>query len=155
MIYQIDQNAQRFHSILRTIRKIEKLEINFTDLKAEHIQTAITIIKKFSSSIKYLKLENGGLDMKNYLYGLSLVSNATHLHLRCLKVPLTSKKAKRKRRTTKKNPNLEHLNILEVYDCDDAYLDLFNRLPRGVLTELRLDVGDLRRYNNLFKRQPN
>lgn len=125
------------------------------------MRTTISIIKKFSATIKYLRFESHFLSMSDFLEILSFVPNAEHLVFESLSTEQSYRAVKeppqKKRRIESNNEDLKllQLKILTFKDCKDEFLAVFNRLPAGLLRELKLDNLNLDDLKVLFKRQTN
>lgn len=152
----MESNVALMESIRNTNRKITKVSIDFFGyIKETQMQTALFIIKKFSAFIKYLKLE-ADIFVIDYLFEiLSLVPNAECLVFSYLHKCRTENKKRRIAPSNDDDLNLHHLKTLKLFECQEDFLVVFNRLPAGVLTELQLSIYNLETLTVLFKRQTN
>lgn len=138
-----------------TNRKISNVEINFKCINDEDMQTVISIITNFSADIKYFKLRGSTISMVHFLDILSLVSNATSLHFKSLRIDVASSAKAQRLMSVLKDLNFQCLKKLEIDGCDEKVEMVLNTLKAEVLTELRLFNADLRRLKDLFNRAKN
>lgn len=141
---------QILESIRVTNRPISKFNIDFCTESETHWRTTISIIEKFSATIKYLRLRAPDLGMSDFLEILSLVPNVERLVLISLGenrfIPNTIM-------SSDDDLNLQRLKALHLIDGSVEFSGVFNRLPAGVLTELRIENLNLDTLTDLFKRQ--
>lgn len=95
------------------------------------------------------------LQMSDFVDILSMIPNVEHLSL-CGVHPFGTIDQPEKRRRLD-DLNLNYLEKVELHNCSDDILNLFNRLPHGILLELDLDLGspDISKLDQLLKRQTN
>lgn len=140
------------------------MEIDFCNLSEMEIRSTISIIENFSSTIKYFKFKGGTFTMSDFNEMLALLPNVEHLvvdgfALRSEYQPI-AKKQRRNDSTMASNeyPHLHQLKTLELLGMcyDDEFFDVLNRLPPGLLRELRLaDIDHKHELSALLERQTN
>lgn len=147
-------HMQMLESIRGTNRRISKLHIDFCKNDDAQIRTTISIIETFSETVKYLRLRAQTLEMLDFLEILLLLPNVEHLFLDSLDeirfIPYRNIMM-----SSDDILNLHRLKTLHLLRGSEEFSVVFNRLPAGVLTELRVDDHNLDALTSLFKRQVN
>lgn len=140
-------------SVLNSTRKISKVFIDYNRPDETTLQTMISIVKKFSASIKYLRIKVE-MAMSELLEILSLVPKVEELALD-LQLPVEDTLSLQEM-SSNGDLNLHRLKKLYFSSYSTEFLAVFSRLPVGVLRELELQYVDLfRAAIFLFKRQTN
>lgn len=127
---------------------------------SEERSVVIGVLKKFSENVEYLRVCAGkGLD---FFEAIELVPNVVHLDLASLShfdddenVTPPLKKA-RHFDENNKALNLLRLRKLQFERCQNlVVVEMFNRLPADLLTELSLDSDHLSQMSHMFQIQRN
>lgn len=140
-------------SIENTQRKVSKVCISFeVNGKSAVKKSAVKIIKKFTATIKYFELNHISIEMDDFLEILSLLPNAEHLVFNNV-----CEEQQTKRQLSNEYLNFHQLKTLELYQCSEKFLLVFNRLPAGVLKKLTLGYWNfnLDLLTSLFTQQSN
>lgn len=134
-------------SIQNTQRKISKVCIGFgagvdrpSDLWELAFSDTVQIVRKFSATIKFFELESSSIEMPDFLEIISLTPNAEHIRLFNV-FEITQGRTK----CQLNNECLKHdrLKTLELVECSEEFLVVFNRLPAGVLKEFTMAYWNL------------
>lgn len=157
---------QLLQSIQDTNRKISSLSFILSGYyRMESTSTMFSVLEKFSATIKYLNIDLTDTDINSDLSGflkmLSLIPNAEHIRFRGLISEADRQQShedisnRKKRIVAPSNEilNLHRLRTLYISHTSDEFLDVFNRLPAGILTEVGIDTFDMDILAGLFKRQ--
>lgn len=105
----------------------------------DQLSSVVVVIEKFSPNIKFLKLWYVTIDVSTFLEILSMVPNLEHLELYTVDCPSEHQSShKRNKRDYHDDLDLKSLKALSISWSDDKFLATFNRLPIGVLTELKI-----------------
>lgn len=117
------------------------------------MQLTISVIAKYSASIKYLKFHYVEFQMSDFLKILSLVPNAEHLE--CTSLKLMAENELSIQLPSNDILNLHHLRTLEFNFCGKEIFNVFSRLPRDVLKDLTIyfDAPHLNEITALVDRQ--
>lgn len=142
---------QCLHSIQTSKRRVTKLEIGVRHISNEHRQLYLSIINNFSSSINSLTCRDAHMDEPTFLEILSLTPNIEHLDLHLISFKLQPSQ----RRRWNDELNLKKLKSLSIVGCDDRFFKVFNRLPVGVLSELKITHFHWHTFTAALIRQPN
>lgn len=146
-------------SIKKTNRNITKISVYFLRPPDQTtFKSMISIIKKFSPTIKCFKY-HGDIKLTDFVEILSSIPNVVNLGLDFVRTPEEIQPTQKRRRLMPSidinDLNLHKLKTLKFQHCSDEFVVLFNRLPAGVLTELKLDHGNLDELKVLFMKQTN
>lgn len=117
----------------------------------------MSIIEKFSGSIKYLKLEwlKGDLTVTQLLDILSLVPCVEHLIFNNCRSKVRTPLPFNKETSEYGTLQLQNLKNLQLWDVGDDFVHVFNSLPVDVLKDLQLYRINVDVLATLFKRQAN
>lgn len=144
-------DSQCLHSIQTSKRRVTKLEIGVRHFSNEHRQLYLSIIKNFSSSIKSLTCRDAHMDEPTFLEILSLTPNIQHLDLHLISFKVQPSK----RRRCNDDLKLKKLKSLSIVGCDNRFFRILNRLPAGVLLELKITHFHWQTFTAALIRQPN
>lgn len=145
-------------SIENTTRKVTNISVNLP-ARAEPatFKSIISIIKKFSATIQYLKIHgnSGFYGIDRYMEMceiLSIVPSVVHLVFEDVHVVMDSE---RSTMCSNEDLHFHFLKTLQFHRCNAEFAALFNMLPAGVLTELSIDQSLRDKLSVLFTRQTN
>lgn len=135
-------------SIQKTQRNISRLEIvvsyDYDDEneRAKFTIDAVKIVKKFSATIKYLRLIFAPLTLLDFHQIVSLLPNVEHLDLQFLELKQLKHQGDATNLTDKRL-ELHRLKKLDIWCCDKNLFHVLDGLPAGVLRECTIyaDVG--------------
>lgn len=136
----------KFKSVMNTTRKITN--INIDGAEQDDVNSIIDIVKKFSTSVVDFKLNGGGrfeLTCPELILILSSIPNVINLSL----VRVHHKTPQGKQLLpSNKDLNLNQLKMLSIEYCSDEIVSTFNRLPAGILSEIKFRGDSLHLFKN-------
>lgn len=154
-------DSQCLLSIQASKRQISKVEIGGSYLRyfghtarRSFVSSIISILERFPATIKSLKYADVIMDESTFLEILSLTPDVEHLDLQYLSLHMDHQPSKRIRRNNN-DVNLKKLTLLSFLGCDKEFVTVFNRLPAGILTELRITDIHWRTITDVLSRQLN
>lgn len=133
---------------MNTRRKLTDIRIRF--YSESDWETATSIIKKFSATIKSLSFSEYVMELPLFFEIMSFVPMLEYLFLDIYSFALYNTNC-----LLPEELHLHHMKTLKVKNLGKSFLDVFNRLPAGVLTELEFPSTYLVALHVLLKRQPN
>lgn len=149
-------------SIQNTKRQIKKLHMDLgfgtnNQKRQSAISDAIKIVKKFSATIEYFRLDCASIEMSDLLDILSSLPNVKHLVLTNVFNKQPFQTAYYSSNADIEDLPLRQLKTLVLNRCDKEFRVVLDRLPVGVLNEFTIEVTrlDLESLTRLFTRQAN